>query len=1348
MSDDKMKVDIGLDVHATGEDIIDVMTRKLDALNRKIKAINAGISSAARGISNPGKAQSQTSGTNAPKSARDALGFDRQAVTVLRQKLSLQGRLANQQARQEREALASFKARMSFQAKAEAQDVAAIRTRTNEEARAFRQRMSFTSRMGKLAIAEERRVASERSRSIADAARQEARRSRDVAASIRANARLEASESRRVDRERSSRESARSRGYSSIRQGAGDVREGASRAVRGAGALSAVATASTGAAIRRGVSTRMEIDSEETSLRIFSGQTQAQIVAARKTWLDNLSVTNGASIAEGIKTYGEVLKAGIKGAEQVTESIMKGAVGLELNVKETTKLAGLIDRNYGSASSPEKLKSALNAVAVAAREDPTQSNEIVEGVKRGFGALSTGNMTPEQLTALVSGGQSVGIQPGKAGTFVATQAKRMSEGASKFLGKKERKELDYAARELGFGNARSMAQAYARESYASIMSVNEKLAAMAPDKRAQVADALYGRQWSDEGLQMSQGVEGVKKTYGEITDSKNVNFLDDAARQRAQSLQGQWNSTKAIFGRFWDSFGSGFEDILTSIKGYFLDLNSSFDYDKIKEYVSEFMTGVREAFGVSTWKDLFAQAFGGGLGNFGADIRAFGRGLADGILSIGRVIRSIMTAFGGAGGGAETIGRLSGQFVALSVALVALAPVVSILGGLISIITGLVIAGRGLAGLAGLGAGAAVGAGAAGAGLMRGLGLALSRMFALSVVAEIGANRGVISTWMLDGARALLTAVVEGIKGAFTPESIRAAMKTIVSEMIPAPVQRWLESDGRLEEKKFLPGRVLDGIGKPPVPVAPTERGVLGKAWDWLTSSLVGSAHASETQGRPPAANASSTVKLTEAVNDNTAALQASFASPVTGIGGLIQRASITGTGSASAVRSSILDSAGQIRSGGIGSPSPVLSGSTAGGGFGPGPLAGSTPGSALGSGGGRLSPRGIIGGSSGSQSSSGGSAPAGTGGSRSWRNNNPGNIEFGPFAKSMGATRSDGRFAIFPDYQTGRKAQEKLLFESSGYKNLTLSQAIRRWAPASENNVPAYIAAMGGDRGTRMGDYSPDQRGKLLDAMQRHEGWREGTPATASARISGGVGSSVAASVADNASKLIGMGSSQAAQALGSRMTPGQWCADFVNGSLKSANIKGVNSSIATSFLGWGKEVTDGIRKGDVLVESRGRGIGQPGGHAGIATGETRQGPRGLQAEMVSGNHGNRVARSWTDMSKLTARRAITGETEDLAANIKANGWKPGAGGNAGALGSSSSAPLGENTPPRAINTISQNALSGGAAGGGGSSVHAPITIQGAGMDHEAIANAVQRKLNEKMNRRTNDLSPSSLSV
>ena len=118
--------------------------------------------------------------------------------------------------------------------------------------------------------------------------------------------------------------------------------------------------------------------------------------------------------------------------------------------------------------------------------------------------------------------------------------------------------------------------------------------------------------------------------------------------------------------------------------------------------------------------------------------------------------------------------------------------------------------------------------------------------------------------------------------------------------------------------------------------------------------------------------------------------------------------------------------------------------------------------------------------------------------GTRAWRNNNPGNIEYGDYARSMGAIGSDGRFAIFPNYETGRRAKERLLFETSSYRNLTLDQAINRYAPSFENNTSAYIQNVSESAGvspnTRMIDIPPSARQEILDAFERQEGFRAGT--------------------------------------------------------------------------------------------------------------------------------------------------------------------------------------------------------------------------------------------------------------
>lgn len=123
--------------------------------------------------------------------------------------------------------------------------------------------------------------------------------------------------------------------------------------------------------------------------------------------------------------------------------------------------------------------------------------------------------------------------------------------------------------------------------------------------------------------------------------------------------------------------------------------------------------------------------------------------------------------------------------------------------------------------------------------------------------------------------------------------------------------------------------------------------------------------------------------------------------------------------------------------------------------------------------------------------------------GARNWRNNNPGNIEAGKFASSMGAIGSDGRFAIFPSYEAGRAAKSKLIFDGKGYKDLALTDAISRYAPPSENNTKAYqssvLAAVGGSN-RKMSDYSPAEREAIMDAMQKVEGYRAGKTTTITA--------------------------------------------------------------------------------------------------------------------------------------------------------------------------------------------------------------------------------------------------------
>lgn len=125
--------------------------------------------------------------------------------------------------------------------------------------------------------------------------------------------------------------------------------------------------------------------------------------------------------------------------------------------------------------------------------------------------------------------------------------------------------------------------------------------------------------------------------------------------------------------------------------------------------------------------------------------------------------------------------------------------------------------------------------------------------------------------------------------------------------------------------------------------------------------------------------------------------------------------------------------------------------------------------------------------------------------GDYNWRSFNPGNIEYGDFAKSMGAIgegavppgRSRG-FAIFPSMDAGTRAQQQLQFEGKNYRDKTISQAISRYAPEFENDSAAYAAALAQAVGvpvdTKLSDLTPEQRATYIAAQQRIEGMKPGT--------------------------------------------------------------------------------------------------------------------------------------------------------------------------------------------------------------------------------------------------------------
>lgn len=118
-------------------------------------------------------------------------------------------------------------------------------------------------------------------------------------------------------------------------------------------------------------------------------------------------------------------------------------------------------------------------------------------------------------------------------------------------------------------------------------------------------------------------------------------------------------------------------------------------------------------------------------------------------------------------------------------------------------------------------------------------------------------------------------------------------------------------------------------------------------------------------------------------------------------------------------------------------------------------------------------------------------------GGHRNWRNNNPGNLEYGPFTRENGAIGTDGRFAIFPSMQSGYRAHVALL-SGKVYRHKTLRQALRRFAPSFENNTKKYLSYLSKNTGIsknkKLKHLSFSKKLELVRFMAKYEGMKRGS--------------------------------------------------------------------------------------------------------------------------------------------------------------------------------------------------------------------------------------------------------------
>lgn len=118
-------------------------------------------------------------------------------------------------------------------------------------------------------------------------------------------------------------------------------------------------------------------------------------------------------------------------------------------------------------------------------------------------------------------------------------------------------------------------------------------------------------------------------------------------------------------------------------------------------------------------------------------------------------------------------------------------------------------------------------------------------------------------------------------------------------------------------------------------------------------------------------------------------------------------------------------------------------------------------------------------------------------GGTRAWRDNNPGNMTYNRTTVGLGAIGEDAYgMAIFPSYQAGHDALMNDLH--SVYGNSTINDMMQHYAPPGSNNTAAYSAFLndrvGASGDTTVNNLTQDQFNRLMNGIEQMEGWRPGS--------------------------------------------------------------------------------------------------------------------------------------------------------------------------------------------------------------------------------------------------------------
>ncbi|MER2252929.1 phage tail tape measure protein [Methylorubrum podarium] len=1341
MSTDNMNVAIGLTVDTSGEELIERLNRKVKQLQASLRAINADMAKTAKAASFPGSNPTQKGNANQGKADSDA---KRSAAGLYGFKSRLE---AQRQREAERNEQFLHRLRQNSFRQAERDQAKAIRDRVagesrvaseqrkaaqdaarsaRDEVRSIREKVSFTARMSALRQREEAETARAQDRATRDAIRLDRYR---LGLRDREERRL-AREAAREDRERS--QSYRS-GLSNARSAASHGRDSYNTLTRTGAAAAVVGTAATASLARRALTAESDIDSAEINSRIYGGLSKDAARQLRDQWAAPLAEDLGVGTAKLLSSYTDALKVGIDptGAKEFSALATQTSEAWGVPFEGVVDIIGTVNSiltSTGDAFDFGKLKGVANSIQYLAAKQSTTPEKLISFLQRGAGGAQVLGMSQEAGLAFGSASTSLGNQAAESGRlfdFIAGRLVSMPD-----LVKKQGLEGTRArelVRNLGYGSAGELDR-QRRASPDDFLPdfVRRFNGVKDTKKQEQLLKFFAGQEWFGEFGRIVKGFDKYKEAADLAKESKKLDAIGEVWNLHKLKLAFVFKQISTGFLNIMGEIGKVLSPMARQVGDYFLEWSRKLQGGGLRLRVQAAIEGFIDGFGFKDLPHMLKGIFGEpGQGDAGAveTWRSTAKAFAEGIRDTLNALKGMFSFFTGSTGTPEEIARWTGRLITFAAACLVAAPAIAVLGGLASGITALSVAALSafkLLKAAGLIGGASAVAGGAGAGSSAG--------------AAAGAATGA-------GLLSRLMRIFGGASINMSPSFTKDEADDLTRRL------------GKFAEER--------------------NKAREDSARGWIDPP----AKSTNDNLRKPADD------LKKAIEDNTLIQKQSYEAN-DNFTGLIRKASFTSGEAGRVTRTSIQGGAADLRS-------AVLSGSSSSvGSGGGGPLSSSAPGSALGNVG--IGGRGIIG---------GGRTSPGFG---------PGDGPSGPIAPFKGSATFDGMAPrimadLRKDFGLTKEQAAGILgnlgHESAGFTAYQEKNPLgggrggagwAQWTGPRRRQFEAWAAQRGLDPRSYEANYgflrhelNTSEKG-AMGAVRRQstaqgamvafengferagvKNWSSRQKwtnralglADVSPGLSGPEQSGQEADVSRRVSALrtvsqecvalakaaVGVSGSVTGWRKGigadqGTLKPGTPIATFLNrdGSTShrydggGTGVRGNNTTHAGVFNKYLKDKIGRIVGMEVVEQFKGSNgprlknymFGQG---SGARNGSNYNAILGSDGQLLGGSR-NPMQNARDNAESLVG--PMRGSAGGGDPGFTSTGWKPLGGG----------APLGEAAP------ISPS-RSGQGGGSSSTSVQAPITINGAGQNADQIASAVQRKLQESMNRRTHDLDPSSMS-